>query len=81
MSALTGWFASDELRGLDLAPDPKCPHQLKERYQAEFQNASHKSKPVQAAEGQIEQLREELSKARKEKRDAKERGPDLRVDH
>ena len=46
--------------------------QLKEQYHAEFQNVSHKSKPVQAAEGQIKHLRDELSKARKEKRDAKE---------
>jgi hypothetical protein len=46
--------------------------QLKEQNQAEFQTVSHKSKPVQAAEGQIKHLRDELSKARKEKRDAKE---------
>ncbi len=50
----------------------KYPLQLKEQYQAEFLNAQRKSKPVQDAEEQIERLRDELSKARKEKRNARE---------
>jgi len=42
----------------------KYPHQLKAKYQAEFEAAQHKSAPVQAADREIERLRGELGKAR-----------------
>lgn len=46
----------------------KYPHQLKDKYQSEFQAAGHKSTPVQAAENEIETLRQQLRQARDEKR-------------
>ncbi|MGX8908603.1 hypothetical protein ACR820_25815 [Streptomyces netropsis] len=46
----------------------KYPHRLMEKYQAEFKAAQHKPEPVQAAERRIAALREDLAKARKEKR-------------
>jgi hypothetical protein len=46
----------------------KYPHQLKDKYQAEFQAAQHKPAPVQAAERKMDTLRTDLRKAREENR-------------
>jgi hypothetical protein len=46
----------------------KYPHQLKDKYQAEFRAAGHKSQPVQTAEQETARLRTELGKARAEQR-------------
>jgi hypothetical protein len=46
----------------------KYPNKLMAKYQAEFKAAKHKSDPVKKAEAEIEKLREDLAKARKEKR-------------
>lgn len=45
----------------------KYPHQLKNKYQAEFRAAGHKSAPIQAAANEIDALHQQLRQARDEK--------------
>ncbi|WP_331758149.1 hypothetical protein OG225_42285 (plasmid) [Nocardia sp. NBC_01377] len=45
----------------------KYPHHLKDKYQAEFKAAGHKSRPLQIAEHDLEQLQARLRTARKER--------------
>ncbi|WP_216907596.1 hypothetical protein [Nocardia noduli] len=45
----------------------KYPHHLKDKYQAEFQAAEHKSRPLQDAEHDLEQLQQRLRTARAER--------------
>jgi hypothetical protein len=51
-----------------LAAHAQVPHQLKDKYQAEFRAAGHKSQPVQTVEQETARLRTELGKARAEQR-------------
>lgn len=46
----------------------KYPNKLMAKYQAEFKATRHKSEPVKKAEAESDKLREELAKARTEKR-------------
>lgn len=46
----------------------KYPNTLMAKYQVEFKAARHKSEPVKKAEAESDKLREELAKARTEKR-------------
>ncbi|MCC3655743.1 hypothetical protein LIX60_30655 [Streptomyces sp. S07_1.15] len=69
--------SSGKLTILDLAEEAqvkrwllthKYPTTLMAKYQAEFKAARHKSEPVKKAEAEIDKLRDDLAKARKEKR-------------
>lgn len=77
----TPLHSSGKLTILDLAEEAqvkrwllthKYPNTLMAKYQAEFKAAGHKSEPVQRAEAELDKLREDLAKARKEKRQLKE---------
>ncbi|MGN2638821.1 hypothetical protein ACTD5D_22160 [Nocardia takedensis] len=46
----------------------KYPHHLKGKYQAEFKAADHKSRPLQAAEHDLEHLRTQLRTEREQRR-------------
>ncbi|MGR3869459.1 hypothetical protein ACUXZZ_12790 [Streptomyces graminifolii] len=73
----TPLYSSGKLTILDLAEEAqvkrwllthKYPTTLMAKYQAEFKAAQHKSEPVKKAEAEIDKLREDLSRVRKEKR-------------
>lgn len=73
----TPLHSSGKLTILDLAEEAqikrwllthKYPNKLMAKYQAEFKAARHKSEPVKKAEAELDKLREELARARKEKR-------------
>lgn len=50
----------------------KYPHQLKDKYAAEFKAAENKPVPVRDAERELEEVREQLRTSREEKRQADE---------
>lgn len=50
----------------------KYPHQLKDKYAAEFKNAGNKSVPVRDIERELGEVREQLRVAREDKRHADE---------
>jgi hypothetical protein len=73
----TPLHSSGKLTILDLAEEAqvkrwllthKYPNKLMAKYQAEFKAARHKSEPVKKAEAELDKLREELARLRKEKR-------------
>ncbi|MFJ3787656.1 hypothetical protein [Kitasatospora sp. NPDC090091] len=73
----TPLHSSGKLTVLDLAEEAqikrwllthKYPNVLMAKYQAEFKAAQHRSEPVRKAEAEIDKLREDLARARKEKR-------------
>jgi hypothetical protein len=73
----TPLHSSGKLTILDLAEEAqvkrwllthKYPTTLMAKYQAEFKAARHKSEPVKKAEAEIDKLREDLARVRKEKR-------------
>ncbi|MEU6451847.1 hypothetical protein [Streptomyces sp. NPDC046979] len=73
----TPLHSSGKLTILDLAEEAqvkrwllthKYPNKLMAKYQAEFKAARHKSEPVKKAEAELDKLREELARVRKDKR-------------
>ncbi|WP_329449069.1 hypothetical protein OG906_41365 (plasmid) [Streptomyces sp. NBC_01426] len=73
----TPLHSSGKLTILDLAEEAqvkrwllthKYPTTLMAKYQAEFKAARHKSEPVKKVEAEIDKLREDLTRVRKEKR-------------
>jgi hypothetical protein len=77
LPAGTPLHSSGKLTILDLAEEAqvkrwllthKYPTTLMTKYQAEFKAARHKSEPVKKAEAEIDKLREDLTRVRKEKR-------------
>ncbi|MGI3198202.1 hypothetical protein ACRJ4W_05335 [Streptomyces sp. GLT-R25] len=73
----TPLHSSGKLTILDLAEEAqvkrwllthKYPNKLMAKYQAEFKAARHKSEPVKKVEAELDKLREELARVRREKR-------------